>query len=908
MLVLVMTAVCLVPTSFGIQASAYTEVDAVIHGKDFDYNQNSDNTLTIISYNGSNTNLVIPETIGGKTVTGVIASSGSLVTDKTIREKIVSVTLPKTVTEIGNQTFEEMTNLKTVTINGKVTRLGGYAFYKCTSLATVKLPDGLKEIGYNAFSKCTALKSIVLPSSLTTIESSAFSGCTNLASITIPSSVTSLGAYCFKDTKWLSDRYKDYSSHIVAKNGILIDGTKYEGETLTIPDNITAVAPCAFEGNTYLKRISFPSSVKSIGSSAFQNAKNLATISGSESLTDFGANAFDNTKWLYDMKSKYTIVVVNGVLIDGKSAKGSITIPSTVKKIGPYAFYNNKKITAVTIPSSVKQIEYSAFGYCSGLTGVKLTNGLTAIGNSAFTHCEKLSSITFPSTLKTIGSEAFYSCSDLKKIIIPSNVTSIGESAFYNCFSATVLELPTTPLTIGDSAFRGCYNVERLFVPKNLKIVGSYVFADMGLRSITFEDGVTKISPYEFAFCVSLSNVVLPDSVVKIGRGGFGRCLSLDNISIPRSTVSIMSIAFDNCLNLGAIYITHNVKTIGEDAFNRCSNLQIKCQKGSTIDTYAQKNKIPVSYFTISSSRIYGNNRYTTATNIAKTAYPKGTPMVVITSGTQFADALASVPLAKLRNAPILLSTVNGLDKTTLTLIKNMEVKEAFIFGGTGAVPANVETQLDKLGVYCVRFGGANRYETAAHIADIVVRWNASDTVYLINGSSYADALSASPAAAISNAPILYTKPDGTLDENTKSFLKNMKGLKDIKVVGGKGLIPDATIKTLAAYVSDASHVERMAGSNRYETCINVNKACASLFTGNAVCVVTGKDFPDAFTAGVYAAMNKSPLFLADDTLNSSQKTYLMNKLPEKVIAFGGAAVVPSEMLTKIVSTVKAGW
>ena len=905
MFVLLMTAVCILPASYGIKASAYVEIDALVSGKDYDYYQNSDGTVTITSYNGSSSNIVIPETINGKTVVGF---DHWIVSGQSNKEKVVSVTIPKTVTSIGEYAFENMPNLKTVTINGKPTRIGNYAFGGCKSLTTINFPNGLKQISANAFRDCTALKSVTLPSTLKTIDSSAFNGCTNLETITIPSSVTEFGDNCFDGTKWLTNRQKDFSSHLVIVNGVILDGTKYEGTKLTIPDYITAIGDYAFVNNKNLKSIVIPSSVKTIGAEAFKGCKNLTTISGPKELTSFGANAFEDTKWLNDLKAKNPLVIVNGVLIDGSYAEGNIVILNTVNKIGSGAFYMNKYIKTVTIPSSVKQIDNAAFCYCSALTSVKLSSGLISIGDAAFSDCSSLTSITFPSTLKTIGYCAFDYCKALNKIVIPSSVTSIGERAFESCTSATEIQLPSTPLTVGAYAFAYCSNVSSLFVPKNLKIEGDGVFYYMGISRLKLESGVTNIYALEFGMCISLVSVELPDTLVKIGRAAFVDGLSLQEINIPKKTASIMSQAFDTCPNISTLNISKNTKTIGQDAFKDCRSLVIRCTKGSAIDTYAAKNDIKVSYLSLSTSRVYGDTRYATAVSVAKTAFPKGSERVIIASGTDFADALAGVPLATMMDAPILLSGPTGLDDATLAQIKSLKAQSAFILGGTGAVPDVVEKQLNNIGVGAVRFGGANRYETAVLLAGMIVNSRRSTTVYLVNGSAYADALSASPAAAISNSPILYTKPNGTLDDSTKEFLKNMSSLKNIKVIGGTSLISKSAMNLLTGYVPSASNIERFAGNNRYLTCVAVNEANASLFTGDSICVVTGKNFPDALTAGVYAAKNKIPLFLADTTLYDKQKAYLMNKMPSKVIAVGGVGVVPDAMVTKIASAVKAGW
>lgn len=71
------------------------------------------------------------------------------------------------------------------------------AFKNQTQISSISLPDSLTSIGDYAFYGCTGLTSVTIPDSVTSIESFAFNGCTGLTSVTIPDSVTSIGSYAF---------------------------------------------------------------------------------------------------------------------------------------------------------------------------------------------------------------------------------------------------------------------------------------------------------------------------------------------------------------------------------------------------------------------------------------------------------------------------------------------------------------------------------------------------------------------------------------------------------------------------------------------------------------------------------------------------------------------------------------
>ena len=96
--------------------------------------------------------------------------------------------------------------------------------------------------------------------------------------------------------------------------------------------------------------------------------------------------------------------------------------------------------------------------------------------------------------------------------------------------------------------------------------------------------------------------------------------------------------------------------------------------------------------------------------------------------------------------------------------------------------------------------------------------------------------------------------------------------------------------------------VQRVAGKNRYETCVAVNDKFADLLTGEGICVAKGLDFPDALAGGVYAAATKQALFLADGKkLQDCQSSYLKTKNAAKITVFGGTGAVTDE-LVKIIA------
>ena len=119
-------------------------------------------------------------------------------------ELVTDLTIPDSVTTIGDYAFQYCNSLTSITIPDSVTKIGVRAFYWCNSLTSVTIPNSVTTIGDYAFQNCSSLTSATIPDSVTTIGDGAFSGCTSLTSVTIPDSVTSIGDFAFSRCKSLT--------------------------------------------------------------------------------------------------------------------------------------------------------------------------------------------------------------------------------------------------------------------------------------------------------------------------------------------------------------------------------------------------------------------------------------------------------------------------------------------------------------------------------------------------------------------------------------------------------------------------------------------------------------------------------------------------------------------------------
>ena len=330
---------------------------------------------------------------------------------------LISASLPTSLTRIGFAPFSSCSSLPMVTIPAGVTKIDDWAFEFCYGLTIVSLPAGLQEIGNGAFNQCEKLSSVVIPAGVISIGHGAFAGCGSLPTITVAAG----------NTKY------------VAVDGVLFNKEKTQlvqypaGRVATsyvIPKEVTSLGGSAFNSAKNLTAVTIPAGVTEIGNEAFVNCVKLTSITIPAAVKTIGENAFTFCQELTEIKveaANTAYTSADGVLFD-KAKKTLIkyperrnatayAIPAEVTNIESYAFEYTKNLTSVTIPTTVKKIGQGAF-FRSGLTSAVIPDGVDTIASRTFGWCEKLALVTLPSSMKEIGFTAFYGCKSLKNITV----------------------------------------------------------------------------------------------------------------------------------------------------------------------------------------------------------------------------------------------------------------------------------------------------------------------------------------------------------------------------------------------------------------------------------------------------------------------------------------------------------
>ena len=492
--------------------------------------------------------------------------------------------------------FHNCGRLTSISIPDSVTSIGESAFHNCGSLTSISIPDSVTSIGNSAFRGCSDLTSINIPDSVTSIGNSAFRGCSDLTSINIPDSVTSIGDDAFIGTAWFLNKPEG-----VVYAGRIAYTCKGNVSSVSLEEGTTRIEADAFRGCSSLRSITISDSVTSIGESAFSGCSSLTSVSIGNGVTSIGMWAFygcsrlnavyitDTAAWCriaFSSSDANPLSYAHNLYLNGELVT-DLVIPDSVTSIGKSAFSGCRNLASITIPSGVTSIGDSAFSYCSSLTSISIPSGVTSIGGWAFSDCSRLTSISIPDSVTSIGASAFSGCSNLTSISIPDSVKSIGNYAFRDCSSLTSITILNPNCWIGDrqevmpsaatiygyadstaAAYAKKYGLtflsiggkcgEKLTFRMNLdtgvlSITGTgtmdnwymddqpWYTSHSYIRSVRIASGATNVGDFAFDCCENLVDAVIAETVESIGNGAFDNCEQLEQVTILNQNCKILN-------------------------------------------------------------------------------------------------------------------------------------------------------------------------------------------------------------------------------------------------------------------------------------------------------------------------------------------------------------------------------
>lgn len=388
---------------------------------DFDYRLEDDDTITILGYNGTDTDVTIPSDIIGRKVTKIEVNSFY------DNENIISVKIPDGVTSIGAGAFWCCTNLKSVIMPDSVTKIGSGVFNSCRNLTNVTISKNLTCIERETFYCCRSLTSIEIPDSVTRINDDAFAGCSSLTSIEIPESITSIGADAF--------------------------------------------AACSS-----LTSIKIPASITNIGDVSYGIFRACSSLTNID--VDVNNQYYSSEDGVLFDKNKTMLI-----RYPAKKSNTNYSIPNGVTDIWSFAFDGCNNLTSIEIPDSIINIRVYAFNDCKSLKSIKIPDSVTSIIGNTFAGCENLISITIPSSVTSIGNLAFTGCKNLT--IYGYGGSYAETFANENGFKFVDIDEKTTTLTskVGNITVSGAFDNGTTLNVEEFSVENAVVAYDITLKN-----------------------------------------------------------------------------------------------------------------------------------------------------------------------------------------------------------------------------------------------------------------------------------------------------------------------------------------------------------------------------------------------------------------------------------------
>lgn len=429
---------------------------------------------------------------------------------------LTSFEIPDGVETIGNSAFAG-TGLTNVSLPESVTSIGDYVFAETSALKTVVIPDSVTSMGTNLFARTSSVESLTLPFIGTSVED------------TDASFYSLFGTSAFYNTTFKS---------LTVRSGVIADSGFADAplETVVLGEGVTSIGMAAFKACENLTSVTLPSSQTEIGEYAFAGTA-IETITLPEDMTEIPAYLFANSA-LKSIEIPASVTKIDDyafyLCLDLESVtyaegcqletigKGAFAMYGSIFGLNGYEFpYDaTSKLATITVPESVTKIEEGAFSGCSGLRylnwnaiacedfectatypRMSFKNAFTALTFGASTGCKDGVILSFGPNVKRVPAAAFYS-SGIISVTFGGGIgtlnracESIGDYAFYDC-DIFEMDMPVNLKTIGQYAFYSCDGLVELYIPSGVTSIGNYAFTACGKLIEVCNDSSLDLNRY----------------------------------------------------------------------------------------------------------------------------------------------------------------------------------------------------------------------------------------------------------------------------------------------------------------------------------------------------------------------------------------------------------------------------
>lgn len=440
------------------------------------------------------------------------------------------------------------------------------AFFKNGSLVTVKLPESMTELGENIFDDCKALRGVKLPEGVAHIEGAAFQGCNILEKLNFPAKLTSVGDNAFRSCLSLELDNLPNSLLYVGREAFCDVPLK----ALKL-DRKVEMGAGAFS-NTPITEIEMTTPCDSIREGTFRDCPNLTKITIGEGLKYIGYSAFSNSP-VKEANLPSTLRDISSTAFTGYSSYcpfvNDIQPENHIRYIGKVAYQCvDRDLEEYTIKDGTVTLADNLFENWQGnATTFHIPASVEQIGSRVFAGTQIKTLPEMPG-LKRIGDEAFYQCKNLKKVTIPETVEYIGGGAFYGC--SNIWSLTYNAINAECESFmESNIPLEKIVIGDKVRRLPRGIFSGREFTEVTLPACLERIDEFAFYGCKNLTTINLSDSIRYIGDNAFYGCSSLKNIHWPLRLTTIGSRAFRQTA-LETISLPEGVTSVGDGAFYIC--------------------------------------------------------------------------------------------------------------------------------------------------------------------------------------------------------------------------------------------------------------------------------------------------------------------------------------------------
>ena len=332
-----------------------------------------------------------------------------------------NITLPNTVTKINDDALKGNKKIVSVTIPGSVKDIGNNAFQGCPNLEEIIFtnPDKASNnliIRVSAFQDCPKLTKCEIPARANQVVGNIFKGCTSLKEV----EVNANNPYYF------------------TQDGVLFGPALVNYQPQYEDDYTLQSYPAGREGAYTIPSTVHGKKIDQIWTSGFEGASGLTGITIPASIGRLGTAAFEGTGLTH------------------------VTIPDTVQQVDPAVFQNCTKLVSVKLPAGLAEIDQYMFANCTSLQYVDMPDSITKINIYAFHNCTSLTSLALPKGLTSLSVGCFEKCYNLQHVVVPPSVINFPKDdvGVYNPFKYSPVTVYVKKGSTADKFFSN--NLEEL--------------------------------------------------------------------------------------------------------------------------------------------------------------------------------------------------------------------------------------------------------------------------------------------------------------------------------------------------------------------------------------------------------------------------------------------------------------